>query len=616
MTDDPATDDRATDNWAANDLPTVGPGTPSAPPEWARLQRDLLSAAEQAAVTFVDRYTRPDGTLPWRESWIGLDGSDDPYEAFQGLPMLYLLGGSERLLEIAHREWAAVTEQWTAYGQIYREYDGHYDWMHHGEADNLLRLLGMADPANAEHRERVARFAGFYTGEDPLAPNYDPSKRLIRSPLTGSRGPRFTVTGEDWETHREVLDAYPPPFEDIPGVDGPTCQWTDDAIFAEILERMNARMTHGDVPQNLTATSLLSHAYLLTGEDKYRQWVLGYHDAWQERTRRNNGLIPDNVGLTDRIGENLDGKWWGGYYGWRWPHGAAQLLEAVSVASCNAALLSGDTGRLDLIRAQLDHLWDLGHEEDGGWVVPHRHVDAGWTAYRRPDPKIPVMCWSLTHDDADSERVRRLSDSQTWGTPTARRTKANGAGNSEHWFAYVNGANPDYPTQILRINHEQLVRRLEEIRDDNGNPADWDIHHWQNMSPLYLEGLVQLTLGAPMHLYHGGLQHAAVRYFDAVAKRPGLPPGVAALVERVTSSTTSLQLVNCSDTGAREVIVQAGGFAEHRVEHVTDLDAVGSKPMPVGGSAFRVHLEPRSTLRLELAVQRFAYRPSYRSATG
>lgn len=499
-------------------LPTVGSGTPTTPPEWALLQRELIAEFERAAYFFVERYTAPDGTLPWRDSWIGLDGSDDPYEAFQGLPMLYLLGGGRELLDLAHREWEAVTRQWTAYGQIYREYDGHYDWMHHGEADNLLRLLGMADPDNAQHRERVVRFAGFYTGEDPEAPNYDPERRLIRSPLTGSRGPRFTVTGEDWETHREVLDAYPPPFEDIPGVDGPLCQWTDDAIFAEILDRMNARMTRGDVPLNLTATSLLAHAYLLTGDEKYSRWVLDYQAAWDERTRRNNGLIPDNVGLNDHIGENFDGKWWGGYYGWRWPHGATQLLEAVAIGSGNAALLSGDLGRLDLIRSQLDHLWSLGRDEDGGRVIPHRHVDVGWTAFRRPDPKVPVMCWALSHDEADAARVTRLPGSAEWGPPVDRRTKANGAGNSEHWFAYINGANPDYPAQILRINRAQLDRRLDEIRADNGHPAEWDIHHWQDMSPLFLEGLVQLTLGAPMHLYHGGLQHAAVLL------RPGRAP--------------------------------------------------------------------------------------------
>lgn len=127
--------------------------------------------------------------------------------------------------------------------------------MHHGEADNLFRLLALCDPTGFRERQRAVRFANFYTGADPTAPNYDVQRRLIRSPLTGSRGPRFVVTGEDWETHRSVLDGYPPPFEDLPGVAGPLCPWTDDRVYSAILERMNERMNRGDVPLNLTATS-------------------------------------------------------------------------------------------------------------------------------------------------------------------------------------------------------------------------------------------------------------------------------------------------------------------------------------------------------------------------
>ena len=232
----------------------------------------------------------------------------------------------------------------------------------------------------------------------------------------------------------------------------------------------------------------------------------------------------------------MDGAWWGGGYGWRWPHGAHQILEAVAIACTNGVLLGGTLSQLDLIRSQLDTLWDLGHEADsgaGGWLVPHRHVNSGWTDYRRPDARVPVACWSLNDMRRRiSNRVLRLPGSAEWGTPTGRIAKANGAANSEHWFAYVHGANPDYPAQILATNQRQLHERLDRIRSDDGDPAEWDVHHWQDMSPVFAEGLVQTMLGAPLHVYHGGLQFATVRYFDHTARRPGLPPDVAALVER------------------------------------------------------------------------------------
>ena len=114
-------------------------------------------------------------------------------------------------------------------------------------------------------------------------------------------------------THRPILAEYPPPFEDIPGVPGPLADWNDDRIFGEMLQRMNERMMRGDVPLNLTATSLITNAYLYTGDEQYRQWVLDYVTAWQERTRANSGIVPDNVGPTGKIGELMDGKWWGGF---------------------------------------------------------------------------------------------------------------------------------------------------------------------------------------------------------------------------------------------------------------------------------------------------------------
>ena len=45
------------------------------------------------------------------------------------------------------------------------------------------------------------------------------------------------------------------------------------------------------------------------------------------------------------------------------------------------------------------------------------------------------------------------------------------------------------------------------------------MHHWQQRNPVVLEGLVQLMLGGPNHIYHGGLlARAACFYFDPRAQ--------------------------------------------------------------------------------------------------
>lgn len=609
-------------------LPSITASSGRPVPGWAQEQRRLLRDAEDAAFTFVDHYTRPDGTLPWRTSWPGLDGSDDPYEAYQGLPMLYLLGGGDRLLQRARFQWDAVTWQWTEYGQVHREYDGSYDWMHHGEADNLFRLFALADPTGFRERQRAVRFADFWTGADPTTPNYDPERRLIRSPLTGSRGPKFVVDALDWETHREVLDGYPPPFEDLPGVTGPLCPWTDDEVYQAILDRMNERMNRGDVPLNLTSTSLVTHAYLHTGEERFRQWVLDYVDAWRERAARNGGIIPDNIGLDGEIGQYNDGKWWGGYYGWRWPHGASQLLEAVTIGSLNAALLAGDIsddGPLGFIRGQLDAQWELGHDdpETGRRLVPYRHRDAGWTDHRPADSRLAIACWLLSHDDADADRALRAAGptAADWGTPTDRRTKGNGAANSEHWFATMRagGRAEGYAAQILDVDRAKMARRLAALPEDTGDPAEWDIHHWQDASPIFAEGLVQTMLGAPLHLYHGGLQHTSVRYHDAQQQRAGLPPDTAALVHAVDRDGVDLELVHLGESDQdRVVLVQSGGFGEHTITRAVavpssagDAAAGSETSVAVGGPWLQVRLSPGSSVRLRLGLDRLSRRPSY-----
>ena len=77
-----------------------------------REERTVFSAdngRSQAAIEFADRYTRPDGTLIWRERWPGMDGSDDPYEGFMNMPLFYALGGSEEVYKRSRTIWASAS---------------------------------------------------------------------------------------------------------------------------------------------------------------------------------------------------------------------------------------------------------------------------------------------------------------------------------------------------------------------------------------------------------------------------------------------------------------------------------------------------------------------------
>ena len=302
----------------------------------------------------------------------------------------------------------------------------------------------------------------------------------------------------------------------------------------------------GDVPLNLTATSLITHAYMWTGDERYRAWVLDYLEAWAERITANDGLCPDNVGPNGEIGELMGGKWWGGYYGWRWPHGAMSIVQPLTIAAMNAVLLTGDLGYLDLPRGQIDRLIELGRIEDGALRIPTRHTDNGWTDFRPLRPEYPLQIWAMSHDPNDAARLERFPERRTaWREVPAGR----GKGDDIHiapWYCYMRGELADYPQQILAAQWAELARRMDLLRNDDGDPETWDVHHWQDINPVHTEALVQLTCGGPQLVYHGGLLHVRLRYFDRQARRPGLPPDVAALVHELDADSAVVTLVNIS----------------------------------------------------------------------
>ncbi len=108
-----------------------------------------------------------------------------------------------------------------------------------------------------------------------------------------------------------------------------------------------------------------------------------------------------------------------------------------------------------------------------------------------------------------------------------------------------------------------------------------------------------------------GALHASVRYFDPQGERPGLPADVAALVEAITPEGLTLTLVNTNPLALREVLVQAGGFGEHRFTEVRDAAVPGAPAVSVNDSVLRVKLGPWSQARLQVGMARYVNRPTY-----
>lgn len=600
--------------------------------QWAIDQQHLIGALTEAVEEFVERYVREDGTLIWRDSWPGMDGSDDPYEAFQYFPLFYALTGNERIYELGRKIWEGITWQWTEYGQIHREFDGYYDWMHHGEANLFHYFFGLTKPGSLKDRTRALRFAKMYSGEDPEAPNYDPDLGIIRSPMSGSKGPRLETTREDWITHRGVLDSYHAPFEDMktsPFELG-TCNWSNDDVYEEVVRLMNERMTRGDVPLNMNASGQMTHAFMYTGDTSLTTWVIEYLNRWRQRALDNGGVIPDNVGLSGQVGEYLDGKWWGGHYGWRWPHGLLTIIEPIVNIVSNAVLMTGDESHFALAREQIDTNFAMGKDIDGVWHTPNKHFDAGWTDFRPANPYHAIHLWFRSLSEEDKDRVERCRGALDWQKVSIAEkpfSVKHYNTNTLPWYEFITGNFPEYPDEVLAANKKLLAQQLSRLRSDDGDPRNWDsveqingypdslsmqidgyaIHAWQEFSPLYFESLVQLQWGAPMHISHGGFQFASVRYFDPEALTPGLPKGMSALVTSIEESAIQLTLAN---TGSRKLsaILQAGAFGEHSFTTATQE---GKESLPIESKWCSIEVPENSEVSVKLGVRRYVNTPTY-----
>jgi hypothetical protein len=592
------------------------------PPAWAILERDLFDLLEQATLAFEARFCRPDGSLIWRSTLRDSngrpgrssrrspdrDGGDDFYEAFRAWPLAYALGGSVALLDRSHQHWNAVTRQLDALGLVEQEYCVGFDWYHQSEGNAMFQFLAVADPTDPATRLRSERFAGFLLNEGVPEPIFDPALKIFRAPHVGSGGPRWGINGgrDPWWDSMDDQMFSALPFDDVPGVRGFN-DMLDSTLGARMASAMEDRMGRGDAVVDLTATSLATTAYLLTGEEKFRRWVLDYIDGWIRRSAAFQGVVPDNVGLGGEVGEYVGGRWYGANYGWTWPFGYFSVALAVTVASQNAFLLTGDQQYLDFARRLIDASFDRGRiarpphgsakleffslanefgalrGKENMWLIPYRFSDSGWFDWHPMTLAYPTALWAVAGFDADRDRANRITAASDLdpGRVISTFTRDDN-GHERPWLAFLSGHNPGYPEQILLVAHDQVRQRVDRIQRDDVDLEATDVDDWQLFNPVTVEALCQLTLGAPAPIYNGGLLYAPVFYDDPERQRPGLPPGVAALVRRVEHSNVELEFVNL-DPHPRRVLVRAGAYLEHRFTKATFERRVSEYP---GGRAY------------------------------
>ena len=572
--------------------PKINISTPMSPPTWALLERELIRASTAACEEFFARYFDERGYLLCVTRWGGDDGPDDAIENCALWPELHALGAPDVVRQMYVKAQEGHIRQYTEAktvevpmardGMYYKEFITMFDWQHNAEGRRVFNAMGLSDPYDANYRRRAQRYAGFYMNEDPGAANYDPKRKLIRSMINGSRGPLLRkATALDWAGDPiEVKNRFP------------RLAHGEDSYEQMLAHFKDYNDVVGDHPLNLLSTTLALNAYLATGEKKYRDWLLEYVDAWRERMIANGNIIPSNVGLDGKIGGETKGKWYGGTYGWGFSVQVPQTGEFANrnrvpwsfIGFMNAYLLTGDDRYVEAWRKQADAINLHVKVENGRNLYPHMHGDRGWYAYT-PEKfsDYALEAWFLTMREDDRRRVPRNA-----------------------WLEFLEGRNPGFPEESLRRDLERVRSRVQEMRNDTTTPDTRLADDPLNLNPAMVGALMQLMWGGLPPDVRARTLFSNLRYFDPVKRRAGIPEDVAALVERMTNDSVNVTLVNVNQTASRELVVQAGGYAEHQFESV----GWNGQTVPLNAREFTVRLEPGAGAKLTLKLRRFVNQPA------
>src|SRR5262245_42950792 len=565
-------------------------GTHMDPPRWATLERQLLADNVPAAREFYNKYFDDRGYLQVFVRWGANDGPDDAFENFNHWPELHALGASDEILRMYLKGHEGLLKQYTEarttdvpiarQGMYYKEFIVQSDWMHHGEGLQLFNRMGLSIPSDAKYQERARRFAGFYMGEDPEAPNYDPAHKIIRSMENGSRGPMLRkATALDW-----VGDPF-----DVTGFDA----LHGESTFAQFLAHYEE---YGDVVGdhflNLVATTLPLNAYLVSGDAKYKTWIVEYMDAWLDRMQQNGGIIPSYVGLDGRIGGG-EGAWWKNAYGWGFSpvnpvtgrREDRNRIPRALVGFNNALLVTGDQKYVDAWRRMMDAVNAHARDAGGRKQYPTMYGADGWYGWRDTPWNVgalEVWYWSQRPEDL---------------------ARAGGAGG---WLDFLRGTNPGYPEQVLQRDLDNVGKRVAEMRRDHTPPERRLADNMLDYNPAATESLVQLMWGGLLPGREGGLVNARLRYFDPDRKRAGVPEDVAALVSELSDTRVTVTLINLNPSQPRTVVVQGGAYGEHQLISVTG----GGKTIPIDRPLLTVRLDPGCGAQLVLTMKRYANTPT------
>jgi hypothetical protein len=288
-------------------------------------------------------------------------------------------------------------------------------------------------------------------------------------------------------------------------------------------------------------------------------------------------------------------------------HRAVHLRTPFAFA--NALLLTGKREYVDVWRNVIDKVNANAKQEDDRTLYPHMYgrldrLDRLQRGESLDDlPATGPTGWYEFRSEKFAPSAEAL---WYW---TLDRSALELMGRTPGWVRYLDGEDPDYPEAALRAELETLRTKVAGMRADHRSPDMSMSDDMNHLNPATTGVLIQLMLGGIPTGRDVATLHACARYFDPARRRAGLPEHVGALVEHISETEVTLQLVNLDPVEEKVVIVQAGAYAEHQILRVRSGPVPGAVT-DVDHSHFTARLAPGAGTKLALTINRYVNQPT------
>ncbi len=510
-------------------------GAPGEAPAWAQAELEMFAAYREAFAAFLQRCVeKPGGSLIVKVTNSGT--ADDISEGIAVWDRLLFVAGGEEARKAYVAAWKNIYEQ---LGEVRNGFRNGY-YMHGYDAEHAAELL--------QHLWGAIELA---PGDGEL----HRQNRIIADHL---------LAGQDGQT-----GLFKSLYLNNAGGSRRTAHWgrcsTHDFCY------LNAWF----------------HAWVATGQEKYRRAIFRFGEAWNRLAEKNDGVLPCVVGTTG----DIPAEWWCGPFSYdRWGIPGIAQRGWHSFATMSVMLGGGETRWLSGLQSTVRALFRHGQAGRAATFFDGREWDA-------TSPQARRRAYQLSHI------VERLYD-LTWSDEAAGWVKA--AGSEYGRGLYFDGVSDDAAVGSFRRGAAKARQRTEALRGWRRLPRTGD--ELKRYSPGYGTGYVGVPYvdGNYWSIGYdngrtGGVVNTPLRYF-AGDGRIGLPEGVAALVRSVKPDAVALELYNANDRSVR-VVLAAGHYGQHRFETIN--------ARKVGDARVLLELPGGALAKLQVRMARWRYRPRH-----